>query len=313
MHDKIVTFIENHRILSFIIIIFVIIFGVLCGLRFYNKNIRKTTDAKDTDGIEQADGVEQTVNGGIQLPETSNEAVSDGGVVSFDDNTPKEKYTSDLSINARDKKKQEQEEAERAAQIEEEERQKEEEKRLKEAIKNKKPTYGDEVICWDTDGVPETMVDGSSVKAFYSQCSLSDFDSKWGGKLTDSDKVTKKLYLVGVDQNPDDTKKGYSSQSLGWLIENFDKLNENACIKFTDLNTIGRLSEDHVALLCNYDWYSAFGMDDTMVVFEDISNSLEVSKFKSGTIFSAYVYKHNIKVKRVHGQNVVCIQYNKFQ
>ena len=156
-------------------------------------------------------------------------------------------------------------------------------------------------------------MDGSSCKAYQKSVSLNDFGSHWGTSLTEDDFKGGDFYMVGVEQNPDDTLRG-DLQSTGWLIDNLDKMNDNDAIKFTNLHVIGDLSQSHVALLCSYDWYSAFGLKDTVVVFEDISNTLNVKDFKDGDIFSATVFRHNIKVvPNVHGQRVIVVQYAVFE
>ena len=130
-------------------------------------------------------------------------------------------------------------------------------------------------------------------------------------KNTPNFKATKKI-LIGVDQDYYDFEKG-DLQSVGWLISNIDSIEDNTAVKFTNLHVIGSLSDDHVALLCCYDWYSAFGIKDTLVVLEDISGTLKTSDFKEGDIFSATVYGHNIKVEKVNGQNVVCAEFATFE
>ena len=120
------------------------------------------------------------------------------------------------------------------------------------------------------------------------------------------------LVVIGVDQNPKDVEK-YDLQSVGWLKDNLKSLDKNTAVKFTNLHIIGSLSNTHVALLCSYDWYSVFGLRDTLVVFEDISGQLNVKDFKEGDIFSATVFAHNIKRVDVNGQSVICVQYNVFK
>ena len=173
------------------------------------------------------------------------------------------------------------------------------------------PTYPVSVEIFDKTDVPKVNMDGSSCKAYFNSVKLDSFGSYWGSSLTDADFYGANRYLVGVDQNPDDAEIG-DLQSTGWLIDHLDGMNENDVIKFTNLHTIGSFSDSHVALLCSYDWYSAFGLDDTLVVFEDISGTLKAKKFTDGVIFSAVVYKHNIQVKEVNGKRVICVQYNIF-
>ena len=75
---------------------------------------------------------------------------------------------------------------------------------------------------------------------------------------------------------------------------------------------MGNLSKNPKNVLCCYDWYSAFGIDDTLVMFEDISGTVKNSDLEAGDVFSAVVYKHNMKVQKVNGQNVVLVEYNTF-
>lgn len=174
------------------------------------------------------------------------------------------------------------------------------------------PTYDTVVTIFDHTSVPNRNMDGSSCKNYLSKVTLADFGTYWGSSLTDEDFAGGNFYMVGVEQNPDDTVLG-DLESTGWLINHLDQLNDNDAIKFTNLHVIGSLSSSHVALLCSYDWYSAYGMEDTLVVFEDISNTLEVSDFSDGDIFSATVFKHNITVlDDVKGQRVIMVEYATF-
>lgn len=173
------------------------------------------------------------------------------------------------------------------------------------------PTYTPVVTIYDHTAVPKKNMDGSSCKAYQSSVKLADFGTFWGSPLTDDDFKAGNFYMVGVTQNSGDFLKG-DLQSTGWLADNIDSLAENDCIKFTNLHVIGSLSDTHTALLCSYDWYSAFGLKDTLVVFEDISNTLSPSDFKDGDIFSALVFRHNVKVETVKGQRVIVVQYATF-
>lgn len=173
------------------------------------------------------------------------------------------------------------------------------------------PTYTPVVTIYDHTVVPKKNMDGSSCKAYQSSVKLADFGTFWGSSLTDKDFKGGDFYMVGVTQNPDDTVKG-DLESTGWLIDNLDNLSNNDAIKFTNLHVIGSLSDTHTALLCSYDWYSAFGLKDTLVVFEDISNTLSPSDFNDGDIFSALVFKHNIKVEKVKNQRVIVVEYATF-
>lgn len=174
------------------------------------------------------------------------------------------------------------------------------------------PTYTPVVTIYDHTVVPQRNMDGSSCKAYQSSVKLADFGTFWGSSLTDDDFKAGEFYMVGVTQNKDDTIKG-DLQSTGWLIDNLDSLADNDCIKFTNLHVIGSLSDTHTALLCSYDWYSAFGLKDTLVVFEDISNTLSPSDFEDGDIFSTLVFRHNVKVETVKGQRVIVVQYATFK
>ena len=169
--------------------------------------------------------------------------------------------------------------------------------------------YETGVVIFDNTAVPKTNMDGSSCKNYLNSVDLSDFGTKWGTSLTEADKYTKNRVLVGVSQNPEDMERG-NLQSVGWLIDNLSTLDDSTAIKFTNLHTIGSLSVDHVAILCSYDWYSAFGLKETLVMFEDISGTLNVNDFHEGDIFSATVYVHNVKIVKVNGHEVVCVQYS---
>lgn len=303
MQDKIIDFIEAHRVLCIILIIIGIFMIVICSMRAYNMNKKKNMP-EPTPIMEETPTPTEEYKGG---KEYRSDEDGNGGAKADSD------YNSSLSLEAQEQKRKEEQELARAEEYEKRKAKEEEEKRVKEAKKHMKPTYGDAVVCWDKDGVPDKMVDGSSCKAYLHQVSLSDFGSKWGKKLTMDDKFATEFYMVGVNQNPDDYVKARDCQSVGWLNTNFNKMGSHAVIKFTDLNVIGSLSDTHVAVLCSYDWYSVFGNDDTLVLFEDISGTLKKKDFKQGVIFSAFAYRHNMKIKHVNGQNVVCVQYNKFK
>ena len=176
----------------------------------------------------------------------------------------------------------------------------------------KKPKYETSVKIFDHTVVPKRNVDGSSCKAYLDSVTLNNFGTYWGTSLTKNDFRGGRFYMVGVEQNSEDYIKAVDLQSTGWLVNNLSKMKASDAIKFTNLHVIGQMSASHVALLCSYDWYSVFGLKDTLVVFEDISKTLKTSDFKDGDIFSATVYAHNIKVMHVNGFNVVVLQYNTF-
>lgn len=150
--------------------------------------------------------------------------------------------------------------------------------------------------------------DRNCFRRYYSEVKLADFGTYWGSDLTQEDFLGNTCHYVGVEE--EDYNPINNIQSVGWLISNFSTLAQNDAIKFTNLHVIGTLSDTHVALLCAYDWYSAYGLKDVVVVFEDISDTLEVSDFKAGDIFEATVFVHNVKVlDDVAGQRVVVCQY----
>lgn len=180
-----------------------------------------------------------------------------------------------------------------------------------ETVPEIKPNFDVACNVFGHTSVPNKNMDGSSCKNYLSGVKLANFETFWGTALGINDMQSTTKYLVGVDQ--DNIEEEIADlKSVGWLISNIDSLGQHDAIKFTNLHVIGSLSDTHVAVLCSYDWYSAFGLKDTLVVFEDISGTLDVSSFDDGAIFSATIFVHNIKVVKVNGQNVVCVQYNVF-
>lgn len=283
-------FIKKHKVLFIIIGVVLAIFIVMCCIRVINLSKKANEPAPE---------VSQTV------PETPIEEEPE--------ETEQSDYQSSLSIKAKEEESKKEEAEKRLAEKRAEEERKKQEEEAKKAAEAAEPTYGDDVKIWSSDGVPEIMEDGRSIKQYLAEVSLADFGSKWGSALSTEDKLTEDFYMVGVDQNPDDYVKGVQNQSFGWLIDNIDGLPKNGAIKFTDLNVVGSLTSDHVALLCCYNWYSVWGLRETMMVFEDISGTLKPVDFKPGDIFSAIAYVHNIKVEKVNGQTVICVQYNTFK
>ena len=207
-------------------------------------------------------------------------------------------YQSSLSIKAKEEQAKTEEARKRLEEKKAEKERKEQEEKARKAAEIAEPTYGSDVKIWEKgkDTVPERMDDGSSIKNYYSQ----------------DDKLTENFYMVGVDQNPDDYVKGTQLQSFGWLIENLNSLPKNSAIKFADLHVVGSLAQDHTAILACYNWYSVWGMKETLMVFEDISGTLNPADFQPGDVFSAMIYAHNIKIEKVNGQTVICVQYDKF-
>ena len=166
-------------------------------------------------------------------------------------------------------------------------------------------------LVYDRTAVPDVLIDGSSCINYFNNVKLSSFDTNWGTALTDADYSSKERILVGQQQNKNKSDKG-DLQSIGWLMNNLNNISDNTCIKFTDLHVIGSLSDDHVALLCMYNWFSVFGLKDTLVVFEDLSGTLNLGDFAEGSVFSSSVYRHNIKLmNNVNGQRVLVVQYMK--
>lgn len=282
-------FIKKHKVLFIIIGVVLAIFIVMCCIRAVNLSKKANEPAPE---------VSQTV------PETP---------IEEEQETEQSDYQSSLSIKAKEEESKKEEAEKRLAEKRAEEERKKQEEEAKKAAEAAEPTYGADVKTWSSDGVPEIMEDGRSIKQYLAEVSLADFGSKWGSALSTEDKLTEDFYMVGVDQNPDDYVKGVQNQSFGWLIDNIDGLPKNGAVKFTDLNVVGSFASDHVALLCCYNWYSVWGLKETMMVFEDISGTLKPADFKPGDIFSAIAYVHNIKVEKVNGQTVICVQYNTFK
>lgn len=286
MKDEILDFIEDHRILCFVIIGVVILVIAMFGIRSHNMK-KKTLELQEK-ARQEALAKEQEAQAALEQ-DVETEPV------------PQNDYHNSLGLDA-DRDKDER------IEIEEEE----ETYTYVEPVQTE-PTYDTVVTIYDHTVVPKKNVDGSSCKAYQNKVTLNDFGTYWGSSLTEDDFFGGDFYMVGVEQNPDDILKG-DLQSTGWLISNFDSLNDNDAIKFTNLHVIGQLSTSHVALLCSYDWYSAFGLTDTLVVFEDISNSLRIGDFRDGDIFSATVFKHNIKIMdNVNGQRVIVVEYATFE
>lgn len=175
-----------------------------------------------------------------------------------------------------------------------------------------KSSYNIEVHIFDRTDVPVTNVDGSRCSDYLEKVSLADFGTMWGSDLTEDDFNSTTKYLVGVEQDKNHYEHG-DLMSVGWVFDKFDEMPDNAAIKFTNLHVIGSLSSTHTAVLCSYDWYSVFGLKDTLVVFEDMSGTLDPTDFKDGAVFYATVFKHNCKVmENVNGQRVLCVEYNVF-
>lgn len=284
MWDNILDFVEDHRKLVIAGVVIFVLLGVCVGIRSCNMNKKKQ--------LQQQYKAEEEAKKQQSLKQDADVSTS---------SEPESEYKQSLGLDVEP----------------DDDRVKIDKNVIKQRQKKKNqkvktdPTFPVDAKVFDHTGVPKLMVDGSSCRAYLKKVSLSDFGSKWGTRLTLNDFNAKKRILVGVDQNPDDFIKA-DLQSVGWLMNRLSSLENNVAIKFTNLHIIGSLSASHVAVLCEYDWYSAFGLKDTLVVFEDISGKLDVKKFGAGDVFSATVFVHNMKIKTVNGQRVLVVQYQEF-
>lgn len=285
MRDKILDFIEDHRILVLGGIVVIILLVVVFAIR--GSNAKKKAELAIQESVAASKALEDDMQN-MSLEQDETEEVK-----------PTSAYLSQLGL---DKDPTEDERIEVTEPVETD---------PPTTAAPKKPSFPVTVSIFDNTAVPAKNVDGSSCKAYLNSVKLVDFGTFWGTALTEEDFSTSTRHLVGVEQDPQDFNKG-DLQSVGWLIQQLPNLNPSDCVKFTNLHVIGALSSDHVALLCSYDWYSAFGLKDTLVVFEDISGTLQASDFKDGDIFSATVFVHNIKTVKVQNQTVVVVQYNVF-
>ena len=287
--DLILDFIEDHRLACIIGGIVVIL--LICGLGIRSCNLKKAEQERII--AEQQAALEAE----LEAQRLEEEAA----LANNEDDEPKSQYQVSLGLQA---------ESDGRVEVVEEEPEPEPEPVVE--VKTE-PNFEVEYNIFDKTGVPKKNVDGSSCKAYLEKVSLKDFGTYWGTKLTEDDFNSPQRVLVGVDQDPNDFERG-DLQSVGWVFENMDNLSDNTAIKFTNLHVIGKLSDSHVAVLCSYDWYSAFGLTDTLVVFEDTSDTLNVEDFEDGAIFSATVFKHNMKVaENVNGKRVLCVQYDVFK
>ena len=292
MRDNILDFIEDHRILIIVGVVLVILIGVIFGIRTVNGKKKAARAEQESIAAEQASieasiAEEESIAASLAQDQTEEEK-------------PTSEYLASLGLG-KGNKEDERIEVTTEAPTEPET-----------TAPERKAKYPPTIDIFDWSAVPNKNVDGSSCKAYLSKVKLADFGTLWGSALTEDDFFCEKRILVGVEQNPNDFQRG-DLQSVGWLIEHFSEIQPSDCIRFTNLHVIGSLSSDHVALLCSYDWYSAFGLKDTLVVFEDISGTLKTSDFKDGDFFSASVYGHNLKVVIVGGFNVVCAEYAVFE
>lgn len=272
MKNKFLDFVENHRKLFIFLVVILVLFVIMFAIRAVNMS------NKEPDPSEVV----------VQTTPTPNPIPTP---------TPKTEYESYIDSKKNEEEKKHTTEVTKTTEDD--------------AVPEIKPNF--EVSCniFSKTEVPNKNVDGSSCKTYLNSVKLANFDTFWGSSLDINDMQATKKYLVGVDQ--DDIKEEIADlQSVGWLITNLNKLGKHDVIQFTNLHVIGSLSKSHVAVLCSYDWYSAFGLKDTLVLFEDISGTLSHEDFVDGAIFNATTFVHNIKVQKVNGQNVVCVQYNVF-
>lgn len=289
MRDIILDFIEGHRKLVFGVVIFLLLLIVILAVRSNNLK-RKAL-------LEEEQRIEEEI--------ASSSAVVTGGALEQDvepAREPESKYRQSLGLDAGKDGDGRVQVAPTPVAVE---------PTTKQSVEPLKPKYTPEVIVFDHTVVPERNMDGSSCKAYQSGVSIKDFDAFRGSSLTADDMKADKLQLVGVKQNPKDYEKG-NLESVGWLMSHLNQIPKNKVIKFTNLHVIGSLSDKKVSLLCSYDWYSAFGLKDTLVYFEDISGTLSVKDFKDGDIFSAIVYRHNISTITANGQKVLVVKYAVF-
>lgn len=177
-------------------------------------------------------------------------------------------------------------------------------------LKEYEPIFDLDIKVFSRTTVPEKAVNGDSWLGYLNRVSYKDF-SVGGYVLSEEDYQSSTKVLVGVDQNRNDYEKG-DLQSVGWLMDNLSILPDNAVIKFTNLHVIGNVSGGSHMLLCSYDWYSAFGLKDVLVVVEDTTNTLTSSNISSGDEFSVSVFKKNLSIKRVQGQRVLIAKYYTF-
>lgn len=285
--DKILDFIEDHRILIIFGIIVVILVCVVFGIRSSNK---KKAALAEAERIRQ----EQ-----LALEEQENAIEEVTTVVQ-----PVGEYEASLGLEV-DKNRDER--------VKVDKNKKPVVEQGTEASVQTEPNYDTKVTVFGYQEIPTSGLNANLFQEYLSKVQLSDFSSKFGSGLTENDFFSPQRILVGYekDRAEDDTDMG-DLRSVGWLTRNIDNLGDSDAIKFVDLHVVGHLATDHVAMLCTYELYAADHLTDMLVMFEDISGTLSVDSFKSGDIFSATVFKHNMKVEQVNGQTVLVVQYNTF-
>lgn len=276
MKDEILDFWEDHRKLCIVIILVIVLVIALFAIR--NSNMKKKA-AAEAEAARIA--AEQAALAQDQVPIEE----------------PKDDYQNMLGLDA-DKWRDER------VTVKPDENKPDETP----VVVKRTPRYPVDVNVFSHTEVPKKNMDGSSCKDYYNKVTLADFGTYWGTALTAEDFAGNTRYFVGVAE--ENYNPLNNLESSGWLISHLSELKPNDVIQFTNLHVIGSLSRTHVALLCSYDWYSAFGLDDTLIVFEDISKTLDLNGFKDGDIFSATVFVHNIKVvNNVAGKRVIVCEY----
>lgn len=270
MWDNILDFYEDHRKLCITVGVIVVVLAICLGIRHHNLS-KKNANEPSTDIADLVEVTEASEEV-VEVNETEEE---------------KSTYVSNIGLQYTE------EETEETESIDPESLKYKEEKVL-------------DVFC-DVIGhtvVPTKNMDGSSCRGYLNKISITDFDTFFGTHLTHEDLMSDNYILVGTESDKDGDLK-----STGWLQANLGSIDDGTPVYFTNLHVIGSLSDERVVLLCSYDWYSAFGLKDTLVLFEDISGSLNTKDYIDGDVISTIVWAKNIKVEKVNGQNVVHIEY----
>lgn len=282
--DKLLDFIEDHRIAIIGVIVLVVIVSIVVGV----SNAKLKKEAREAQEAEELAAYQEQQ---AEIAKQREEAEANKKV-----EQPYESYEASLGLNNGDGRINVQPEEEEETSFEGGE------------VVQLTARYPVDIVKFDWVEVPEKMVDGSSCKDYLASVSKDSFHLGWGTELTEDDFTGGERFLVGTEQNPDDTLYG-DLQSVGWLMEHLDMLEPNDAVKFCNLHVIGDLGTSHIALLCSYDWYSAFGLKDTLVVFEDTTGTFDKSLLSDGDIFSTTVFAHNIEKTQVNGQNVIIVQW----
>lgn len=284
--DKILDFIEDHRALVIIGIAVIILIITIVGIKSISDKRAAQREADEQARI--AYGQQQAAAEQARLEAEANKKVEQ----------PYNSYAASLGLNNGDGRVQVQPE--------------EEEEVVEYVDPNEKvqleARYPVDILKFDWVEVPEKMVDGSSCKGYLASVGTDSFHLGWGTPLTEDDFIGGERFLIGTEQNPNDTLYG-DLQSVGWLHEHINLFQPNDAIKFCNLHVIGDIGTGHICLLCSYDWYSAFGLTDTLVVIEDPTGTFDKSLLSDGDIFSTTVFAHNLEATVVNGQRVIVAQW----